>query len=117
MTTRLEDTAPAKLYDNALRWEIPSDSDPHAVYVVELHGAPGFSVYTCKHFECRLGPLLARGVSPEQALAEGLVKLCYPGQRDEDALKCKHVLDAEKRFALAAIASLSRAQEITEGRR
>ena len=109
MTTRLDDTAPAVLYDDSLRWIIPSDSDPHASYVVELHSPPGYSVCQCPHFQCRLEPLLARGMTPAEAVARGLVKPAHK-QRTEDALKCKHILDAEKRLALAVIRSLEHAK-------
>lgn len=111
-SSRIDEPAPAEVYDDALRWVIPSDSDPNVSYVVELNAPPGYSVCTCKWFECTLGPLLRRGVSPETAVAEGMVKL-KKADRVEDVLKCKHIRDAEKRLALAAIKSLAKARTIT----
>lgn len=110
MTTRVDDAPAAEPFDDALRWIIASDTNPHESYVVELHSPPGFSVCQCKHFECRLGPLLARQVSPEEAVASGAVKL-KEGARIEDALKCKHILDAEKRLARSVVKAMETAQK------
>lgn len=112
-TVPIDDSEPAKLYDDALRWEIPSRSNPHEVHIVELNAQPGYSICTCMHFQCRLLPLLARGVTPEQAVAQGLVKLA-PRQRTEDSLKCQHIYGpggAEHQLAQATIRSLSHARQ------
>jgi hypothetical protein len=106
VTSRIDDPAPAEPYDDALRWIIPSDSNPHESYVVELDSYKGNGECQCKWFECRMRPLLARGLTPEIAVAEGLIKL-KADQRVEDALRCKHILDAQKRFACAMVGALS----------
>lgn len=98
--SRLDEPAPAESYDNALRWIIPSRTDPHESYVVELNDAPGYDVCQCKWFVTTLGPLLKLGYTPERAVAENLVKL-KKGERVEDALKCFHIRDANYRFGVA----------------
>jgi hypothetical protein len=110
VTTRIDDAAPAEPYDDALRWIIPSDSNPHESYVVELDSYRGNGICQCKHFVCRMEPILARGLTPEIAVAEGLIKL-KADQRIEDALRCKHILDAQKRFACAMVGALSTARK------
>lgn len=118
MTSRVEDAAPAEPFDDLLRWIIPSDSNPHESYVVELHTPPGYSICQCKNFECRMLPILSRGISPQDAIAQGLIKL-REKQRVEDVLKCKHILDAEKRLALAVVKATEHAQkkQATEAKR
>jgi len=100
MHSRLDEPAPAEEFDDALRWLIPSRTDPHENYVVELNDAPGYDVCQCKWFVTTLGPLLAKGYSPEQAVAEGLVKI-KKWERVEDALKCYHIREANYRYGIA----------------
>lgn len=112
-TQRLEEPSPAEAFDDVLRWIIPSDSDPHVSYVVELDSYAKNGECQCEHFEMRLRPLLARMVTPEQAVACGLVKI-KKGTRVEDALRCKHILDAQKRFACAMVGALSNMRKANE---
>lgn len=110
---RVDEVAPAEPFDSALRWIIASDSNPHESYVVELHTPPGYSICSCMHFECRLKPILARGITPEEAVQQGLVVL-KKGQRVENALKCKHICgpgSAEERLALATIRAFEHAKK------
>jgi hypothetical protein len=95
--SRLDEPAPAECFDDALRWLIPSRTDPHEHYVVELNDAPGYDVCQCKWFVTTLGPILKLGISPEQAVAEGMVKI-KKGERVSDALKCYHIKQAEYEF-------------------
>lgn len=97
--SRIEEPAPAECFDDALRWLIPSRTDPHETYCVELNDAPGYDVCQCKWFVTTLGPILNLGISPEQAVAEGLAKI-KKGERVEDALKCFHIRDANYRYGL-----------------
>lgn len=98
--SRLDEPAPAEEFDDALRWLIPSRTDPLESYVVELNDAPGYDVCQCKWFVTTLGPILKLGISPEQAVAEGMVKI-KKGERVEDALKCFHIREANYRFGIA----------------
>jgi hypothetical protein len=112
-TERIDETAPAEAFDDVLRWIIPSDYDPHVSYVVELDSYQKNGECQCEHFEMRLRPLLSRMVTPEEAVASGLVKL-KKGTRVEDALRCKHILDAQKRFACAMVGALSNMRKANE---
>lgn len=96
-TTQLDPAAPAEVYDEALRWLIPSRSNPHETYLVELCALPGYDVCQCLHFATKLGPLLARGITPERAVADGLVKI-KKWERAEQALQCYHIREANYRF-------------------
>lgn len=113
VNSRLDEHAPAEVYDDALRWLIPSRTDPNVSYVVELNEAPGYDVCNCMHFQTKLGPLLARGISPETAVAEGLVKL-KKDERVEDALKCFHIRDANYRYGVACKRVMCRARRVAD---
>ena len=67
---KLDSATPGEVYDNALRWLIPSHSDPHASHVVELCAFPGYSVCDCTDFVCRFGPLLKAGGATHIATGE-----------------------------------------------
>ena len=108
--TKLEQMDAAKFYDATLRFLVPSESDPHVSYVVELDSYSGNGECTCTHFECRLRPLLAQQVTADQAVNRRLVKL-KPGQRDSDALRCKHIIDARDQLATATIRAISHAEK------
>ena len=109
--TRIDDSEPAQPYDCALRWLIPSRSDPHVSYVVELDEPPGYSVCQCDDYAIRFGPLLAKGISPKQALQRGLVKQrCW--QQADEVLKCWHILDAEKRLARSTIRAFRTSHQV-----
>jgi hypothetical protein len=85
-------------YDGPLRFLVRSFSAAHESYMVELDTYNGNGSCACKWFECALGPLLSRMVTPEQAVAQGLVKL-KPGQDVRDALRCKHIIEARRIYA------------------
>lgn len=112
-TERIDEAAPAEAFDDVLRWIIPSDTDPHGSYVVELDSYAKNGECQCRDFEMRCRPLLARLITPEQAVEAGLVKL-KKGKRVEDALRCKHILDAQKRFACAMVGALSNMRKANE---
>jgi hypothetical protein len=109
-TDKIDETSPAEPFDDALRWLIPSESNPHESYVIQLDSFRGNGECQCQHFECRLRPLLSRFISPEEAVSRDLVKL-KKGMRVEDALRCKHIIDAQKRFACAMVNALSHARK------
>lgn len=105
--SRIEEPVTAEVYDDILRWKIPSRTDPHENYVVELNEAPGYDVCQCKWFVTTLGPLLKLGYTPERALAEGLVKI-KKCERVSDALRCFHVREARDQFAAACVRVMSK---------
>ena len=82
---------------DGVRYQVPSRTDPHATYLCELTAYNGNGECDCQDFRARFGPLLSRMVTPEQALADGTVKL-RDYQRPEHALMCRHLVDAHWKF-------------------
>ncbi len=97
------------MYDSALRWLVPSESDPHAAYLIDFGSFRGNGECQCKNFECARRPFLTRGKSPAWAVENDLedVKVdrirLKPGQRVEDALRCKHIMTAFFSYAQLSI--------------
>lgn len=107
---------PAELYDTALRFLVPSESDPHVNYLVELDSFGGNGECDCPAFNFpRHGEkfsrreLCARRVTPEQAIAAGWVTMPKSG-RMADALRCKHLVSGRDEIATVAIRALSKAR-------
>jgi hypothetical protein len=104
-------TLTASRFDSALRYHVASRSQAHEVHLVELDSYAGNGECSCTFFRLKLEPLLRRLVTPEQALAQRLVRL-KPGQREQDALRCWHLVEARDQFAtdmLTAILSHEKA--------
>ena len=92
--------ASVEVYDSILRWTIPSRRNPDETYVVDLSCYNGHGQCLCKDFSTRFGPLLARQVTPEQALEEGWVdKLRDYQLGPEDALSCWHLIQARRQLS------------------
>ena len=104
--------SPAELYDASLRWTVKSRKDTDCTYVVELGAAPGYSACSCRDFEIHFLPLLKRGVTPEEALRSGLVKLRDYHDGPADSLSCYHIISAERALAKATIRSLVKARDL-----
>ena len=49
-------------YDSPLRWEIPSQTDSHAGYIVDL----GMQECQCRRHICDVKPLLKKGLRPNK---------------------------------------------------
>lgn len=99
-------------HDHSLRYMVPSTRRPKdPPYLVQLDSYGGNGQCCCKHFLMRLEPLLARAVTPQQAVDEGLVKL-KENRHVEDALRCEHILTARSQFCDAVIKAISDAQKI-----
>lgn len=114
MSDFLDVRTPAHHFDSALSWKVASERDAHVEYVVELDSYSGNGECVCDHFQMRLRPLLARGVTPEQAVLEKLVK---PKADARDALRCKHVIEARRMLTdatIKAFAVAKRAQGIDQ---
>ena len=104
-------TPTAIRFDSALRYHVASRSQAHEVHLVELDSYAGNGECSCTFFRLKLEPLLLRLVTPEQAVAQRLVRL-KPGQREQDALRCWHLVEARSQFAtdmLTAILSHEKA--------
>lgn len=107
----LEQMDPGVFYDHTLRFKVPSRSDPHAVYMVELDSYSGNGRCDCMDFVTRKEPLLARRVTPEEALQRKLVKPSPTG-RISDCLRCGHIIDARDQLATAVIKTISHIEKI-----
>lgn len=107
----LEQMDPAVFYDHTLRFTVPSRSDPHAVYVVQLDSYSGNGECTCMDFETRKRPLLARRVTPEQAYQQKQAKI-GPTGRISDCLRCGHIIDARDQLATAVIKTIAHVEKI-----
>lgn len=94
-----EPHARAEVFDDALSWLVPSRTRPSEIHKVELGDYAGAGRCSCMDFQTRFEPLLARMVTPERALAEGLVKLRDYQLSPEDALSCWHIIEARRRLA------------------
>lgn len=109
----LDPPEPAEPFDDALRWIIPSRTNPHESYVVELDSYAGNGECQCKWFETQFRPLLSRRVTPADAVQAGMVRL-KKGEAVEDALRCWHIKEAQKRFACAMVGALAAARKAHE---
>lgn len=96
MTTQLEKLTSAENADG-IEYRVPSRTNPHETYLVNLTDFFGNGRCNCKDFECRRQPLLSRMVKPEEAAAQGLIKL-NAGQKAEDCLRCAHIMEARRKF-------------------
>lgn len=110
--TAVDQPDPAKFYDETLRLLVPSESNPHETYLVELDSYEGNGECACPAFnfpprgmEFSKRELCARRVSPQEAIDRGLVKLPKSG-RIGDALRCKHIVEARDKLASALIKTL-----------
>ena len=111
MSTVQIDPSEVVKYDGPLRFLVRSRTQPHDHYAVELDAYGGNGSCACDHFTCRLGPLLARRVTPEQAVAEKLVKL-KKDQDPRDSLRCWHLIEARRTYTDDTIKAVHDATEI-----
>lgn len=111
-TTNPTPPDPAEVFDTCLRWHVQSRTAEGETYLVDI-SAYGFNgICQCPDFACRFGPILTQGVTAEEALAAGLVKLRpYHFGDPKNALRCAHVMRARSDFADAMIKALHAARE------
>lgn len=113
MTTPLDHADPASVYDCALRFTMPSRTRPGVTQLVELDSYGCNGECSCEDFSIRFRKILAQGITPAEALARGLVTLKRkkrPDKHPDDALRCDHIVDAYRQFAVMACRSLSHAK-------
>lgn len=112
VNARLDPPALPTPYDEALRFLVPSRTDPHTKYAVELDSYTCNGECVCDDFRFSMEPKLVRGYSGTRAFTEGLVKL-RPFQRDDprNALRCYHIMQARDMFADHAIQSFTAAKK------
>lgn len=119
MTVRqIEPLTKAVPYDSPLRWLVPSESDPHEAYLVDLGSFKGNGECQCVNFEVARRPFLVRGKSPEWAVENDLpgtkvkrIKL-KAGERVSDALRCKHIRDAHYEYSETNIRAEAAAEAV-----
>jgi hypothetical protein len=114
----LEQMDPAVFFDHTLRFQVPSGSDPHVTYLVQLDSYSGNGECDCPAFNFprkkggdSMRTLLAKRVTPEQAFQSGQVNMPKTG-RVSDCLRCKHIIDARDQLASAVIRCISHAEKI-----
>ena len=97
-------------FDHVLRYMVPSNhpekhAAPDAGYLVELDAYNGNGGCCCRHFNCRLEPLLKRHFTAQEAVRRQLVKL-KKGWQVADALRCEHIMTARGHFCDGVIAAI-----------
>jgi len=95
---RAKQTVSPATWFEGVRYHVKSSTKPGETYLCELHLYRGNGVCQCPWFVKGLEKWLRRGYDGERALAEGKVKLIYEGQRPDQALMCKHLIDSHWRF-------------------
>ena len=109
---KMESADPARVYDNALSWNVPSRETAGVEYHVELADYAHNGRCDCVDFCTRFEKLLSRGYTPERALAEGLVKLRkYHNEDPKNALRCWHIMQARWSLAERTIAAFDAARK------
>ena len=114
--TALDQMDPAQFYDCTLRFTVRSRTDPHATYLCELDAYGGTGRCSCMDFETRKEPLLAKRMTPEQAVEQKLVKRPKSG-RISDALRCAHLIDSRDQLCSSVIRALVKAEKLKHGTR
>lgn len=100
--------APGYPFDNIYRWLVDSRSKPGETYLVELLSYERNGICQCPDFACRMEPLLALLIPPEQATSPEYVRektagqyksvKLKPGKHPKDALRCDHIIEARRAF-------------------
>ena len=109
-TTQIDRPATPTPFDCATRFTIPSASVAHEVYLVELDSYAGNGECNCMWFETQFRPLLSRGITPDKALASGAIRI-KPQCREQDVLRCKHIIEARHQFCTMVIQAMNRAKQ------
>lgn len=110
-TEQLDHPDPAKIYDLAMRFTVPSRTRPGETHLVDLDCYSLNGMCSCENFQFNLEPLLARGITPEEAVASGAIKP-KKNQHPDDALRCSHIVDAYRQFAIVAARAISKVKAI-----
>lgn len=97
----------AEVYDNALRFKVPSRRIPNEDYLVDLGAYDGLGRCACKDFQIQFEPLIARGRTPEEVWEKALLWDGDPTRRKlrpyqltpRDCLSCWHLVDGRNASA------------------
>lgn len=107
MSTQALDGPPDAQWFDGVRYHVPSSTRAHTTYLVELTDYSRNGSCQCEHFMTRLGPLLARRITPAQAIDQKLVKI-KKGSHPEDALRCQHIIAARRQFTDEVLLAITR---------
>lgn len=110
-TQQLDTPDPAVIYDCAMRFTIASQSRANETHMVDLDCYSLNGMCSCEHFQFNLQPCLAKGMNATQAIETGAIKL-KRDQHPDDALRCKHIVEAYRQFAVVAARAISTAKQI-----
>ncbi len=112
-TQQIDRPAQPHPFDCATTFKVPSDTRPHEEHQIELDAYQANGMCSCESF-WKFGALLAKGYTPARALAEGLVSLKRKGKPDkhpDDALRCKHIIEAYRQMGPMCVRAISNAKK------
>lgn len=117
MSCKQLDHLTARMFDHPLRYHVESAQRPHVTHLCELDLYRGNGKCSCEYFDFTLSGILAQGISPEDAVARGLIDLVKQNERRlkkgrqtkdvRDALRCDHLIEARRQHADDMIAAIS----------
>ena len=102
----LSDVRPA---ENSLRWWVRSRTSKKE-YLVDMGNYAGNGKCSCPDFEKHFEKFLARGVSPEQAVREGWVKMRPYQMGEDDGLRCWHLCRARSKVSFHLVEKILQTQ-------
>lgn len=111
MSAAIKRTA-AEIFDDPLRLWVPSRTKKGKKYLVQLDSFSANGECQCKDFSCRFQALLKQGITPQDAVARGLVKLKKSNGETKhvwDALRCDHIIEGRAEWADLSINAFSHA--------
>jgi hypothetical protein len=91
-------------FDSALRYHVNSRKKAKVTYLIELDAYNFNGICQCEDFVFNKEKHLRRGITPEQAVMQGLVKIEKDKKGEfkkpiEDALRCVHIIAADRQFS------------------
>lgn len=99
--------------DHVLEYSVPSRTRPGVTHKCVLSDYRGNGRCSCEDYTMNFEKYLRRGITPEEALAEKLIKP-RKGKRPADALRCEHLIEARTQFTddmIRAVSQIDRAHE------
>lgn len=98
--------------DGVLRFTVASRSRSGVKHLQELDAYNGHGECSCEDFQYNFGKYLKKGLTARQALEQGFIKELREYQRrPEDALSCRHILDARDQLADLFVAAVMKSEK------
>jgi len=113
MPIALIDRANPPEWHEGIRYRVPSATNPHETYLVDLTDYRGNGSCQCKDFDCRLRPFLSRLVEPAEAGRQ--MPEIRRGKDEADWLRCTHIIAARRKFTDEVLQRIAQ-KERTEAR-